>query len=200
MPSNSIMEHIQINPIREKDHMGYIPLALATPSDMEFLCPISYMYNYLPNYPRWLTPQPISLDRLFSGAHQRTAFLNLSENSIRLNPDAAKLPLHTGLESVQQGKNWKGCIEVTKELLHFFARDSFCNKSMLSDKRCLASVTEEQLQTPIIDTYTRFTTYFYPAADDERMQLLAQATALVFIFDGMFLIQNHRTWVLQAEC
>lgn len=60
--------------------MEYVPLALVKPSDMEFLCPISYINNYLPNYPRWLTPQSISLDRLFSGAHQRPAFLNFSNH------------------------------------------------------------------------------------------------------------------------
>lgn len=108
--------------------------------------------------------------------------------------------MHTELESVQQGKNWKGCIEVTKELLELFARDSLCSEIMLSDKRCLASLAEEQLQTTLIDTYARYTVHLYPASDDERMELLAQATALAFIFDGMFCSKTNHTCILQVRC
>lgn len=79
----------------------YQPLALVTPNTKEFLCPISYIYNYLPHHTKWLDPQPISLDCLFAESERRPAFLDRCANPeffILLDTQAARLPLHTGLE------------------------------------------------------------------------------------------------------
>lgn len=74
----------------------YQPLALITPNNVELLCPISYIYNYLPHQTKWLNPQPISLDCLFAES-ERPAFLDRPA-FLLLDTQAAQLPLYTGLE------------------------------------------------------------------------------------------------------
>lgn len=48
----------------------------------------------------------------------------------------------------------------------------------------MASLAEEQLQTAIVDTQSRFSIYMFAAADESRIQLLAQGAVLMHIFDG----------------
>ena len=48
----------------------------------------------------------------------------------------------------------------------------------------MASVAEEQLGPRFIHTYSRFPVYLYPAANEHRIQLVAQSMILFFAFDG----------------
>lgn len=165
----------------------YQPLALVPPNNTKLLCPINYMYNYLPRHTKWLKPQPVSLDCIFAESEHRPAFLDREanpENFVLLDTQAAGFPLHTGLERFRQSKHWRAGFEAARELLELFARDQRCSEVILSDTRSMAGLAEEQLKTAIGDTYTRFSIYMFAAADESQMQLLAQIIILVFIFDG----------------
>ena len=163
-------------------------LLLASPNDLELLCPIRYVYNYLPHQPEWLKPQPVSLSRLFAGSKEnRSASIDChaeGKNSIYLHTQAAKLPLHTGLEKFQQSKYWKANEQATKELLELFAQDQRCSEVVLSDGRSMSSLAEKELKVTIIDTYSRFSIYMFAEAGRARIQLLAQSVILIFMFDG----------------
>lgn len=105
-------------------------------------------------------------------------------DSIGLFPLAANLPLHTGLEVYRQNKHWRANEEATRELLTVFSQHRRCINVLLSNKRSMSSLAEEQLQTQVMDTYSRFNVYMFPEADQSRIQLLAQSVVLIFMFDG----------------
>ena len=161
---------------------------LATPDDEELLCPIRYIYDYLPCQSQWLKPQPISLSRIFAESNEckSTSIIQQPEriNSILLFTQAANLPLHTGLENFRQNRYWKVNETATRELLELFAEDHHCSEVVLSDKRSMSSLAKDQLKTTVIDTYSRFSIYMFAEADEDRIQVLAQSVILIFAFDG----------------
>ena len=59
------MENHDAFPKVKNDYSAYQPLMLAS-NDTEFLCPIEYIYDYLPLQAKWLKSQPVSLRRLFA--------------------------------------------------------------------------------------------------------------------------------------
>jgi len=187
-PSTSSMDNANVPPKMKSGTEDYQLLMMARQSDLELLCPIRYVYNYLPHRTQWLIPQPISLNRVFPEPEQsRFAFIHHranEKNSICLNTQAANLPLHTGLEKFRQSKYWRANDEATKELLELFAQDQRCSEIMLSNKRSMSSLAEEQLKTAVVDTYSRFSVYMFAEADETRIQLLAQSVILIFMFDG----------------
>ena len=164
---------------------GYEPLALVVPDDKEWLCPINYVYDYLPNDIKWLTPQPLSLDRIFSTSeHGPAVFDHFAKNHVRLQTQAGRLPLHTGIEDFPQSKYWKISVEANEELLGLFAQDQRCSEIMLSDTRSMTDLANGQLKIGVLDTYGRFSIYMFALADKDRAPLLAQSMILIFIFDG----------------
>ena len=170
----------------------YQIIRLATPNDTEFLCPIEYVYNYLPRQINWLKPQPISLSRLFAVSDEgKLAFIDheaRERHSIRLDTQAAGLPLHTGLGKFRQSRYWKASEQTAKELLELFAQDRRCSEVILQDKRSMASVAGEQLGSGFVHTYSRFPIYSFIEADENRIQLIAQSVIIVFAFDGEHLL------------
>ena len=161
---------------------------LATPDDQELLCPIRYIYDYLPRQRKWLKPQPISLSRVFADSNECKSIFTSHQlertNSILLHTQAANLPLHTGLENFRQNKYWRANETATRDLLKLFAKDHYCSEVVLSDKRSMSGLAEDQLKTAIIDTYSRFSVYMFTEADENRIQILAQSVILIFAFDG----------------
>lgn len=187
MSADASLENGHVAQLVEKGSQEYQLLAIATSNDMELLCPIRYVYDYLPHQPKWLKSQPISLSRVFTDSKERTSFIDdegKGRHSIRLHTQAAKLPLHTGLENFRQNKYWRVNEEATKSLLELFAQDRRCSEVMLSDKQSMSSLAGDQLRTAVIDTYCRFSIYMFAEADETRIQLLAQSVILIFMFDG----------------
>ncbi|KAL8729125.1 MAG: hypothetical protein Q9166_004956 [cf. Caloplaca sp. 2 TL-2023] len=172
-----------------KDHQAYRLHALVASEDAEALCPISYVYDYLPYHLDWLKSQPISLSRLLVEIPEGNSALNKYRiewnHSICLRTQAARLPLHTGLENYRQNKYWTANAASTKELLKLFADDRRCSDVMMSNRQSMSSLAEEQLESRIMDTYSRFSIYMFPEADEKRSQLLAQSVILIFMFDGL---------------
>ena len=161
---------------------------LVTIKETGLLCPIRYLYNYLPNHIKWLKTQPISLNRRFleSKARKPGLMLHRAEggNSICLNPRAAMLPVHTGLKDFRQNKYWQATEKATREFLMLFAQDRRCSEVLLRDRRSMSDLAQEQLAAGVLDTYSRFCIYMFAEADEHRIQLLAECIVLIFIFDG----------------
>ena len=149
--------------------------ALTSPNETELLCPIKYMYDYLPYHARRLKSQPISLSK---------SFLDPTDNSIRLHTQAAKLPLHTALEEFRQTKHWKANVEATEGLLELFAKDQRSSEVMLSNGASMSSLAESQLKIGVSETFCRSTIYMFPEADENRTRLIGQCLVLIFIYDG----------------
>ncbi|KAL8644291.1 MAG: hypothetical protein Q9210_007325 [Variospora velana] len=172
--------------IKYKAHGSWMS-ALVDAVDLNFLCPIRYIYDYLPFPTAWLMPQPVSLSNISQrGEGDMTAspFYKLERvNSVYLHTTEARLPLHTGLKDFRQNKYWRANEDSTRELLQLFAQDRKCSDVLLSNNRSLSDLAEKQLESEVIDTYSRFSVYMFPEADEERIRLLAQSVILIFIFD-----------------
>lgn len=182
--------------------------ALVAKEDLSLLCPITYVYDYLPHDTQWLQPLPTSLDCVFSGSNRRP-WLEVGpstseRNAIQLYPQPANLPLHTGLENFKQSVHWKANVEATRELLELFAKGERCERTMISDhwRLSLARLAERLLKTTaaVENTYSRYSVYMFANADERRIKLLAQSVILIFMFDGgcrshdqacSFVFQNH---------
>ncbi|KAL9034012.1 MAG: hypothetical protein Q9180_005642 [Flavoplaca navasiana] len=170
---------------RTKNGKTYDLRAIVGEGDTEMLCPIRYVYDYLPLHIDWLKPQPLS-SNLFWEDKQGSCRCGESLNSILLDTRAASLPLHTGLYPFRQNKYWRASEQATKELLVLFAEDERCRGILLSNKKSMASLAEEQLRSSIMDTYSRFSTYMSAEAEYKRAQLLAQCVVLIFMFDDLW--------------
>ena len=181
------MENLDVTPKIKNDCSAYQPLMLAS-NDTEVLCPIEYIYDYLPLQAKWLKSQPVSLRRLFAVSEEcNLDFVDHQaeeKHSINLDVKAAKIPLHSGLEVFRQSRYWKAKEQAAREVLELFAQDRRCSEVILCDKQSMASLFEEQLRTATIHTYSRFDVYMFAKADKSRSELLAQCMVLIFGFDG----------------
>lgn len=177
-------------------YSGSQVLGLINSDDVELLCPIEYIHNYLPLPIKWLKSQPISLSRLFASSGEcKPAFIDHEveeRHSIRLDTKAAKMPLHTGLESFRQNRYWRANEQATKELLELFAQDGRCSEVILRDKRSMASLFEDQLKSATMNDYSRFSVYMFPKADETRIRLLGQSVVLIFAFDGKRFLSDQQ--------
>lgn len=149
--------------------------ALTSPDETQLLCPIKYMYNYLPHHARWLKSQPISLSRFL---------MEPTNNGIDLHTQAAKLPIYTGLEGFRQSRYWRACMKASEDLLELLAKDRRSSEIIASNGVSMSSLAETQLKTGVLETFCRFTIHCYPEADENRIQLLGQCMVLIFVFDG----------------
>ena len=162
---------------------------LTSVDDIDHLYPVRYVYDYLPHKTQWLKPQQIIVSSPYSDVVEKEQALvqpDASSNGIRLHPEAANLPLYTGLSNVRQSKHWEVNEKVTRELFELFMRDQRCKGAKLRNGQFIASLAESQLKGSVVDSYVRFSIYMFPYADEKRMWLLAQAIILIFIFDGKY--------------
>ncbi|KAL6717704.1 hypothetical protein ACLMJK_005619 [Lecanora helva] len=155
------------------------------------LCPITYVYDYLPDKTKWLQPQSVSLPNIRAEVEQQrspilTEHQDRKRNSILLDGRAARFPLHTGLVDFRQNKFWRATEEATIELLELVAQDSRCGRLILRDKRSMSDLAREQLRVGVRDSYNRFTVHMLADADETRIRLLAQSMMLIFIFDDVW--------------
>ncbi|KAL6717763.1 hypothetical protein ACLMJK_003848 [Lecanora helva] len=178
------------------DHDYLLPESACT-GDRDSFCPINYVYDYLPHRPVWLRPQSVSLDHVLtegtsSSKSTNVGLMGSTRNSISLQPQAAILPLHTGLEAFRQNKYWKANEQAAIEILELFADDNYCNEITLPNGRSMSALAKDQLKTPFRDSWNRFTIYMWANADETRSQLLAQCMVVGFMFDGMNALIRQR--------
>lgn len=55
-----------------------------------------------------------------------------------------------------------------------------------ADGRSLADVAARHLRVAEEDRFTKFPTYLWPEADEERTKLLAMSMVLAVVFDGLY--------------
>ncbi|KAM0156434.1 hypothetical protein ACHAQE_006405 [Botrytis cinerea] len=151
----------------------------------DIICPIRYIYDYLPQKPKWLQAQQVTLNDLLQLQSVEIQG-NTRKNRIAIYPGAAHLPVHTGLGNFRQSKHWKANERATRELLELFAQDQHCKDAMLTNGQSMATLAKRQLRSPVLDTYSRFSIYMFADANENRIQLLAQSVILIFIFDDMW--------------
>ena len=182
--SNHITENKPVNAI-EKYGLDQI----ASANDQHLFCFIRYIYDYLPEKVHWLTAQRIRLSDVLSKEPHLIQGAT-RENGFPLYPEYTRLPVHTGLGTFRQSKHWKANEQATRELLQLFANDQHCKNVMLSNGRSMATLAKRQLESEVLDTYSRFSIYMFPDGDEKRIQLLAQSVILIFIFDGKCLVRK----------
>lgn len=164
--------------------------------DADIICPIRYIYDYLPRKPKWLQAQEITLNDVLQLQSVEIQG-DTRNNRISIYPRAANLPVHTGLGTFRQSKHWKANERATRELLELFAQDQHCKDAMLTNGQSMATLARRQLRSSVLDTYSRFSIYMFADADENRIQLLAQSVILIFIFDGKSLLLVS-TYLLRA--
>jgi hypothetical protein len=156
---------------------------LTTAADVDLVCPIRYVYDYLPHSIGWLQPQRISIpDKVLGQIHP--VHEHTRANSIALRPELSGLPIHTGLASIRQNKHWEASIRASTELLELFAQDQRCEDAKLPDPRSMATWAQGEVVSKVSECVSRFPIYMCPDSDEERLRLLGQTNVLIFIFDG----------------
>ena len=156
---------------------------LTAAADGDLLCPIQYVYDYLPHSIGWLRTQRISIpDEILEQIHP--VHEHTRANSITLRPEFSGLPIHTGLASIRQSKHWEANIRASTELLDAFAQDQRCKDAALPDGRSMATWAQREVVRKVSECVSRFAIYMWPDGDEERMRLLGQTAVLIFIFDG----------------
>jgi hypothetical protein len=107
----------------------------------------------------------------------------IEANSFPLHPMEAGLPWHTSINVLRQNKHWKPALTMTNRLLELFAADGTAMIALRQRKKSYADVAKAEIGR-LHDNWSRFTGYFWPAADQRRLELLAATLVFVFIFDG----------------
>ncbi|KAL8998219.1 MAG: hypothetical protein Q9169_002704 [Polycauliona sp. 2 TL-2023] len=165
------------------DRKTYDLKAIVSSDHTEWLCPIHYVYDYLPFAPDWLKPPPLSSNP-FSSSHPLEAGIH----NIPLDTQLANLPLHTGLTGpFLQNKYWRATAQSIKDFLRLFASDEKYGRIVLSNKKIVASLAEEQLEySDVMDSWSRFAIYFWPEVNKHKALLLAQSFVLSFMLDDLW--------------
>jgi hypothetical protein len=188
----------QSAPIKESNGIqrkAYHMEQLTAAADGDLVCPIRYVYDYLPHNIGWMRTQRISIPDEVRGqihpVHEHTR-----ANSIALRPELSGLPIHTGLASIRQSKHWEANIRASTELLELFAQDQRCKDAMLPDGRSMATWAQGEVVSKVSECVSRFTIYMWPDGDEERLRLLGQTVVLIFIFDG----KRASPWIAPHRC
>ena len=166
--------------------MEYLIDQLVEADDIDLLCPIRYVYDYLPQNIEWLKPQPVTLPSSFcsaSGKRRKPEPQSTVLNAIQLSVSKTSLPVHTGLTQFGQTRYWKASIQAARSLLEFFATDERSADMTIGNGRSLAGQAADQLAI-LPNTYSRFSMYMFPNGDERRTQLIAEMVVLIFVFDG----------------
>lgn len=160
---------------------------LIADDDVDLLCPINYVYDFLPSSMLWLNPQPVSLPTSVASALEERWPESLHGNprSIRLSPREAGLPIRTGLTQFRQSRHWKVGVQAAERLLRLFAQDQHCAEVTLEKGESIAGQASKQLAVSAVDTLGRYIVYMGAEADHTRVQLLMQSMVLIFVFDGI---------------
>ena len=172
----------------EEESRTYYIERLVSSSEQTSLCPIRYVYDYLPHSTAWLQAQQVTMPvRIIDELVNETLphLEHARKNSIRLRIQNTTLPIHSGLASIRQSKHWQANIRSSTELLEVFVQDQRCKDAMLPDGRSMATWAQSEMASKVSECVSRFIIYMCPDADEERLCLLGQAAILIFIFDGM---------------
>lgn len=105
-------------------------------------------------------------------------------NGFSVYPRQAGLSWPTGLHQARQSRHWAAGLKISSELLELFSSDADSNKAVRPNGLSLAKIARHELLLPEEDRFTKFATYLFPEADEERTRLLAATIVFIVIFDG----------------
>jgi len=105
-------------------------------------------------------------------------------NSFGIAPSQAGLPWPTGLTKVRQSRHWRAGLRISTELLELFSADATSTQAIRRNGISLAHIASHELLTEEEDRFTKFATYLFPEADEQRTRLLAATIVYIVIFDG----------------
>ena len=164
---------------------------------------ISYSYDWLKDVSaaylsKW--PPEVSGYRRLSGTRPSTPSSGdsgkaetIDVNGFDIYPREAGLPWPTGLHKGRQSRHWSAGLKISSELLELFSSDADSNKAVRPNGKSLAKIAQHELLLPEEDRFTKFATYLFPEADEERTRLLAATIVFIVIFDG------KRIWVSDEQ-
>lgn len=155
---------------------------------------ISYSYDWLQDVSaayltRW-PPELAGYRRLSSPQHSRQSSPDsenaetVDVNGFSVYPREAGLSWPTGFHQARQSRHWHAGLKISSELLELFSSDADSNKAFRPNGKSLAKIAQHELLLPEEDRFTKFATYLFPEADEERTRLLAATIVFIVIFDG----------------
>lgn len=155
---------------------------------------IPYSYDWLQDVSAaYLSkcPPEVTGYRKLSGSRPSTPSSTDSErsqgndiNGFNIYPREAGLPWLTGLHKARQSRHWQAGLKISSELLELFSADVDSSKAVRPNGKSLAKIAQHELMLPAEDRFTKFATYLFPEADEERTRLLAATIVFIVIFDG----------------
>ncbi|KAI9047118.1 hypothetical protein LZ554_009191 [Drepanopeziza brunnea f. sp. 'monogermtubi'] len=114
-----------------------------------------------------------------------------SAHGFDISPARAGLPWPTGLTKVRQSRHWRAGLRISTDLLELFAADATSTEAVRRNGVSLARIASHELLTKEEDRFTKFATYLFPEADEQRTRLLAATIVYIVIFDD--------SWEMHSE-
>jgi len=186
---------------------------LISDEDGSWLSPVRFAYNWLQDAPTgYLVTPPMRCqltlplsppdspklpDAGANGAEKSKKSVDLHStvanniNGFDIFPAAAGLPWLTGLSKVRQSRHWRAGLKISTDLLELFSSDVNTTQAVRKNGVSLARIAGHELLTEEEDRFTKFATYLFPEADEERTRLLAATIVYIVIFDD--------SWEMHSE-
>ena len=86
---------------------------------------------------------------------------------------------------IRHNRFWRTAFHYTSELVGILAADEGLSRAKVAYGKSLASVSEKLLRQPLSERFFASALNLFPAADEQRMALIAAAIILVTTFDGI---------------
>ena len=152
---------------------------LYKPADSVKCCPITYVYDPVPNVPLFIRPR---ITRNVSSASRPNSAIDL--NSCELDAESACLPYRSNLYHFRASRYRDAILKETKNLLNLLANDPNSLDVEVGQGITLARLAEKELRPGIEDRMALATTYMFPGADEQKIRDITCLIILYFIFDG----------------
>ncbi|EMR64669.1 putative sesquiterpene cyclase protein [Eutypa lata UCREL1] len=112
-------------------------------------------------------------------------------NGFDISPALAGLPWPTGLTKVRQSRHWRAGLRISTDLLELFSADALSTQAVRRNGLSLSRIASHELLTEEEDRFTKFATYLFPEADEQRTRLLAATIVYIVVFDD--------SWEMHSE-
>ncbi|PPQ89747.1 LOW QUALITY PROTEIN: hypothetical protein CVT25_014192 [Psilocybe cyanescens] len=170
---------------------------LTSPETNSHLWEVLYSYDYMSGCPdpsifAKVAPDGTIKSPAFFKLFMKEITPKINANSIPLHPKEAGLPWHTSLNIMSQNKHWKPAIALTSRLLELFAADETARNSFGRKKKSYADIAQAEIGH-VHDSWGRFSAYLWPAADQQRLELLAATLVFIMIFDDVWEMNEDDT-------
>lgn len=149
------------------------------PSKPASLPVVHYAYDPVPAQPRRLHLLTSRMPEWAAATCSSTSI-----NSLRLDPWSANLPYRSSLPCVRASKHWESNLDETLRFLRLLAADRSAADIGVKHGITLAKLAKTALHPGYEDQMVLAAHYMFPAAEEERMRLIAALTVMYFVFDG----------------